>query len=253
MEQTDKNKTLIRDVYKKIIGERDTTLVHKIVAEDYIQHNPMVKTGRTGLLESLEMLKKFPKPDSDHKPFVRIFAEDDYVVVHTLVDIFGTKKMLVDLFRIEAGIIREHWDAIEDVFSDIGINGNSVIGGPVQIEDIHLTAINRALVGEYHHTVVCDRIFEMIDAFVAADVIQHQPQVANGMKALADYLHTCIIENTFRIIGEGNFVLAQSKGTIDNSAYVFYDIYRIAAGKIAEHWCVKQMIPKVMAHDNGMI
>lgn len=253
MKQTEKNKTLIREVYKKIIGERDTALVLKIIAENYIQHNPMVKTGRTGLLESLEMLKKFPEPDSDHKPFVRMFAEGDYVVLHSLVDIFGSKKMLVDLFTVEAGIIMEHWDAIEDVSSEIGMNGDSVIDGPVQLGDEHLTESNKALVSEYCKTVVRERKFDGITRFVTEDIIQHHPTVANGANALSGYLESIFIQKTFRIIGEGNFVLTQSQGRFNDLPYVFYDIYRIAAGKIAEHWSVKQMIPRVMAHNNGMI
>lgn len=253
IKRTEINKALIRDVYRKIIGERDTALVHKIIAEDYIQHNPMVKTGRSGLLEALEMLKKFPKAESNHKPFTRMFAQDDYVVLHMLVEIFGSKKLVVELFRIEGGMIAEHWDAIEDIAFDTGVNGNTVIGGPVEITDIHLTATNKSLVADYCATVVAGRRYEKITGYVLQDLIQHHPQLENGIEALAVHLQTFSLENVVRIISEGNFVLTQSKGMINSSPHVFYDIYRIETGKIAEHWSVKQIIPDVMAHGSGMI
>ena len=251
--QTEINKALIRDVYKKIIGERNSALVHKIIAEDYIQHNPLVKTGRSGLLESLEMLKRFPKSENNNKPFIRMFAQDDYVVLHMQMEIFGSKKIMVELFRVKDGLLAEHWDAIEDIAADTGVNGNAVIGGPVEITDMHLTKANKALIADYCESVVVGRKYEMIASYVSGNLIQHHPHLENGVKALSAYLGVVTLEKPARIIGEGNFVLTQSRGVINNSPHVLYDVYRIDAGKIAEHWSVKQLIPDVMAHRNGMI
>ncbi len=44
------------------------------------------------------------------------------------------------------------------------------------------------------------------------------------------------------VLGEGNFVLAVSEGTFAGQPTSFYDLFRVANGKIAEHWDVMETI-----------
>ena len=55
-----------------------------------------------------------------------------------------------------------------------------------------------------------------------------------------------------RILGEGNFILAQSEGHWNGKPQAFYDLFRIKDGMIVEHWDIIQEIPAEMAHENGM-
>jgi predicted SnoaL-like aldol condensation-catalyzing enzyme len=55
-----------------------------------------------------------------------------------------------------------------------------------------------------------------------------------------------------RILGEGNFVLAQSEGKWNGKTQAFYDLFPIENGKIVEHWDIIQEVPAIMTHDNGM-
>ena len=38
------------------------------------------------------------------------------------------------------------------------------------------------------------------------------------------------------VIGEGNFVLTMSEGSIGGDAMAFYDLFRLQEGLIVEHW-----------------
>jgi predicted SnoaL-like aldol condensation-catalyzing enzyme len=54
-------------------------------------------------------------------------------------------------------------------------------------------------------------------------------------------------------MGEGNFVLTVSEGEWSGKDHVFYDLFRMEGGKIAEHWDVIQAIPtENLANTNTM-
>jgi predicted SnoaL-like aldol condensation-catalyzing enzyme len=55
------------------------------------------------------------------------------------------------------------------------------------------------------------------------------------------------------VLGEGNFVLVVSEGHLAGAHTAFYDLFRVADGKIAEHWDVIQAIPprEEWKNDNG--
>ena len=246
------NKQIVIDFYKKIIGEQDLEYARKIVTENYIQHNPQVKTGKDGFLEAIEFLKKMPKPKNPTKPFMRIIADNEYVVAHLSVEFGNHKKIVLDMFRLENGLIAEHWDAIQDK-SEISLNGNSEIEGPILIENEKATLQNKKIVSDFTEQVLIGGNFELLESFVSTDLIQHNPKINHGLKSFEQYYQKMRIQKVHRIIGQGNFVVTQSKSTINKKDFVFYDIYRLNNGLIIEHWAVSQIIPKVMAHNNGMI
>jgi len=55
------------------------------------------------------------------------------------------------------------------------------------------------------------------------------------------------------VLGEGNFVLVVSEGSLADNHSSFYDLFRVADGKIAEHWDTIETIPprEVWKNDNG--
>ena len=56
-----------------------------------------------------------------------------------------------------------------------------------------------------------------------------------------------------RVLGEGDFVLVVSEGSLAGDHSSFYDLFRVAGGKIAEHWDTIETIPprEVWKNDNG--
>jgi predicted SnoaL-like aldol condensation-catalyzing enzyme len=56
-----------------------------------------------------------------------------------------------------------------------------------------------------------------------------------------------------RILAEGNFVLTVSEGSVNGIHSSFFDLFRVAHGKIVEHWDTAEAIPprSEWKNDNG--
>ena len=56
-----------------------------------------------------------------------------------------------------------------------------------------------------------------------------------------------------RVLAEGSFVLSVSEGSLGGVHSSFYDLFRIAEGKIVEHWDTIEAIPprSDWKNDNG--
>ena len=56
-----------------------------------------------------------------------------------------------------------------------------------------------------------------------------------------------------RVLADGNFVLAVSEGSLDGAHTSFYDLYRVAGGKLVEHWDTIETVPprSEWKNDNG--
>lgn len=110
MSRTEKNKGLVTTLFDIIYGTSlvDIALIDRLVAEDYIQHNPLVGQGREGLRSFLHQIVPEPKElDAVGTLAVNLIAEGDYVVRQEM----RTNGMLVDIFRVKDGLLQEHWDA----------------------------------------------------------------------------------------------------------------------------------------------
>ena len=252
--QVESNKEIVHTFYRQVIGQQDETLADQLLTDDYIQHNPMVKTGKAGFFETLAFLKQMPKPENPKNPIVRTIAEGEYVALHLSVEIMGTQKVVIDLFRIEDGKLAEHWDAMED-HPATTVNGNTMTDGVMDIDEQANAAENKEVVAAYYQSVWLDKQGDALPSFIAEDLVQHSPEIDNGIDGLQAYVASddLVVQQVHRLIAEGDFVVAQLEVLVQNTPYVLYEILRLADGKIAEQWRVKQAIPETMAHDNGMI
>jgi predicted SnoaL-like aldol condensation-catalyzing enzyme len=114
------NLALVRGLFDEVLNPMDSSAVDRFIAADYIQHNPNVETGRAPLKAFLDFIRR-ENPQGVHD-VKRMFADGDHVIVHYHVrrwpDDIGWA--VIDIFRIENGLIAEHWDVAQDV----------VTGGP---------------------------------------------------------------------------------------------------------------------------
>jgi len=114
--QLEANKRLVFDFYCKAFQTYNMELVPEYMAEDYIQHNPNVPTGRQAFIDYFSQFEQ--KPEEDRiEGLVNMVAEGDYVVLSFRVEYpdpefpEGTYTTTwFDMFRIEDGKLAEHWD-----------------------------------------------------------------------------------------------------------------------------------------------
>lgn len=85
-------------------------VLDELVAEDYVQHNPHAAPGREGLREFFRYILALPVSQRITKEgslAVNLIAEGDFVVRQDI----RTNGMLIDVYRLENGVLVEHWDA----------------------------------------------------------------------------------------------------------------------------------------------
>lgn len=104
------NKEIVLNFYRDVWNAHDDSKVANYVCEDYKQHNPTVEQGRQGLLNFLKVF--FPK-QAKHD-IVLALEDGDLVAVYVYVSFNdGSKAIVTDIYRLENGIIVEHWDSVQ--------------------------------------------------------------------------------------------------------------------------------------------
>jgi predicted SnoaL-like aldol condensation-catalyzing enzyme len=136
------NKNIVAQFYKEVIGKRDTSLIYTLVREDYIQHSPAGKDGRAGLLEMVEYLKTLPPSIEPQSPVKMLLADDDMVAGLLDIKFMGKRMLVLDLFRLQDGMLAEHWDAVQEISSDIVIPHFNVD------EQVQGAEVNKELIGK---------------------------------------------------------------------------------------------------------
>ena len=251
------NTAVVVELFEKVFGQGDRDAVNRLIGKGYVQHSTMAGDGRQGLLKLLDAMAGLPQPPRvDVK---RAIADGDYVALHSEYDWGNKKQAVVDLFRLEEGVIVEHWDAMQDVV-EVTASGRTMFDGPTAIADPDRTAANKALVQAFVEEILIGGRFDQIGNYFDGDTyIQHNPNVPDGLSGLFKAIEemgklgiTMVYTRLHRVIGEGNVILTQSEGMFAGQSTAYYDLFRVENEKIAEHWDVMQGIPAEMPHGNGM-
>jgi predicted SnoaL-like aldol condensation-catalyzing enzyme len=114
------NKKLVFDMYRAIINAGRADLADKFFTESYIQHNPNVASGRQALVDYIRKTRPTrPIPEVIGFPLISIVAEGDMVLVASVEYQDDSEKpgekyttTHFDLYRMENGLIAEHWDNV---------------------------------------------------------------------------------------------------------------------------------------------
>jgi len=124
-ELLEKNKKVVRDFYEEVFRKRDLAAVDRFMDDNYIQHNPDTRQGKTGFVD---FHKGFFSAIPDFCATInQIVAEGDLVYVYNTIT--GThagagflnhpptgnkiKFDAVDMFRLREGKLCEHWDVAD--------------------------------------------------------------------------------------------------------------------------------------------
>ena len=122
--QEEANLALVLGMFEHVLNPMDSSAVDRFISPDYIQHNQSVEPGVASLKAFLDMIKR-QTPEAVHD-VKRAFVDGDHVTVHYHVRRWQGDLgwAVIDLFRVEDGLIIEHWDVMQDVIEG-GPNPNS--------------------------------------------------------------------------------------------------------------------------------
>jgi predicted SnoaL-like aldol condensation-catalyzing enzyme len=250
---SESNKGKVKDLLKSI-ETGDAGPVAYINPVKYTQHNLAVADGLQGFGALLQQLPK----GSARVNTVRVFRDGDYVFAHTDYNFFGP-KIGIDIFRFEDGRIVEHWDNLQEKPGSANPSGHTMTDGPTEAKDLDKTEANKTLVRSFVEDILVSGRMEKLAGYIDADnYTQHNPQIGDGLsglgaalKAMAEQGVTMKYDTVHRVLGEGDFVLAASEGTFGGRHTSFYDLFRVANGKIVEHWDTIETIPAKPEWKNG--
>jgi predicted SnoaL-like aldol condensation-catalyzing enzyme len=119
---------------------------------------------------------------------------------------------------------------------------------------------NRRLVTSMYESVLKPLDSTQVDEFFARDYIQHSPLAATGAQGLKDFLDWARARSPAaehrvkRMFVDGDYVIAHVHVIINpgEPGNAVVDIFRVANGRIAEHWDVAQEVPAESANANGI-
>jgi predicted SnoaL-like aldol condensation-catalyzing enzyme len=118
---------------------------------------------------------------------------------------------------------------------------------------------NKAMVLAFYEKIVNQRDFEGARGYVGSYYKQHRADVADGLDGLRDFMERSkqatpeLHAEIKRVLADGDFVVLHSHVTRSRgdrgSKHV--DIFRLADGKVVEHWDIDQPIAETALNPNG--
>ncbi|MGA2279278.1 MAG: nuclear transport factor 2 family protein [Verrucomicrobiota bacterium] len=117
--QTERNKALVLEFWRVVFEAQNVEAATNYLAEDYIQHNPLAKTGRAGFVEFFSKIWEHPRPVAPtlRNPPELVIAEGDLVTLvwkRRLPEPADKTKTYeafwFDVLRVKDGKLVEHWD-----------------------------------------------------------------------------------------------------------------------------------------------
>jgi predicted SnoaL-like aldol condensation-catalyzing enzyme len=129
LDQTEANKALAVALVQDVLMGRDPArITDYISSESYAQHNPMIADGLGGIISAVEALT------AQGNMFVyteihAVLGEGNFVLTVSEGEWSGQTHAFYDLFRMEDGMIVEHWDVIQPVLTEGLANTNGMFTG----------------------------------------------------------------------------------------------------------------------------
>ena len=113
---TERNKKVVRDFYTTVLIGRDVDAAPKFVRADYIQHNPQVPAGLKGFMDTFRERFAQKLPPDYKRELLNVVGDNDIVITYMRQTWTGKdgqhhQALGFDMFRVQDGMIAEHWDA----------------------------------------------------------------------------------------------------------------------------------------------
>lgn len=256
--QEQANLELVSEWWRTVLMAGHSELADQYMAEDYIQHNPNIDTGRAGLLGAPFMQREggdIP-PELDPAPVVQ-FAKGDYVVY--VWEREGTDPNddtqtylynFFDIVRVENGMVQEHWDSVyksstEPVVAGIGPRPVSLPNTPAEQENEDIAKALFKDILQYGNLDLAEQV-------MAPGYIQHNPNVPTGRDGFVEFFSQ--FAQAEPIMDAWNDEPELTLTSNDIVLYMFarysedpadpsqvykwnwFDMVRVSDGLVQEHW-----------------
>jgi len=255
------NLQFVLDWWREVIQSRHLELAPKYQAEDYIQHNINIQTGREGFVKFFGSLgPPVPIQPTLTQPPAIAFAKGDYVVViweregKDPADPSKTYKYnTYDLLRLRNGKVQEHWDwalkqpKIPYGGAPDGVDYDKVTFtlSPQEKKNLEIATVEFKDILQYGHVELAEKV-------MAPTYIQHNPNVATGRQPFVDFFSRIRKPEPIKAewkdkpeltIVSGSYVFMMFKQTQKDPddpsktypAY-WFDMVRVDNGLVQEHW-----------------
>ena len=188
------NLKFVLDWWRDVLQARHLELAPKYQAENYIQHNINVPTGRAGFVQFFgrPARRSTPIPDKLANPPVVQFAKGDFVVLvweregKDPADPSKTYKYnTYDMLRIENGKVQEHWDYAQkakggptaarrtaSTTSKVTFNHSAQ-----EQKNLEIATVEFKDILQYGHVELAEKV-------MAPTYIQHNPNVPTGPRGV---------------------------------------------------------------------
>jgi predicted SnoaL-like aldol condensation-catalyzing enzyme len=263
------NKRLLFDMWRTVLNAGHLERADEFVAENYVQHSPFQRSGRQALKDVFAVIPRRDEIPAQMRPApVTILAENDLVVfvaVEALPEPDGSGSYTTthfNLFRVANGQLAAHWHP--DQTPPCPDLPSAADGGPQPVTGAAGTAQyalleaadstlarNKRLVFDAWRQLFDAGREELVDLYLAPDYVDHNPHGASGRAGartwfarIADRpIATALDRELVAMIAEGDLVVLVQKLTLPNprragDSYTTtqIDMFRIADGRLAEHW-----------------
>ncbi len=264
--QDKKNLDMVLEWWRVVIQGGHLDQTSKYQAEDYIQHNPNVNTGRAGFVEFFSKFSKpkDPIPDKIVNPPVAMGAKGDYVWL-----IWETEQKdprdpsktyhsnSFDVLRIQNGKVQEHWDSAMKMPGSGSVNTGVSPKPPMQWNTGKLSKqedMTLALATEELKDMLQYGHLELADKTMDPGYIQHNPMVPQGRDGFKAFMSArpgrkpqeikpewpnppalTLIDGPYSVM-----MWDRMAKDPDNPSKMYtwnhYDVVRMENGHIKEHW-----------------
>jgi predicted SnoaL-like aldol condensation-catalyzing enzyme len=255
------NLQFVLDWWREVIQSRHVELAPKYQAEDYIQHNINIQTGRDGFMKFFGSLgPAVPIQPTLAPPPAIAFAKGDYVVViweregKDPADPSKTYKYnTYDLLRLRNGKVQEHWDwALKQPKIPYGGAPDGIDYDAVTFDlsaqerkNLEIAIVEFKDILQYGHVELAEKV-------MAPTYIQHNPNVPTGRAAFVEFFSRTRKPEPIKAewkdkpeitIVSGSYVFMMFKRENkdpDDPAKTYpaywFDMVRVDGGLIQEHW-----------------
>lgn len=112
IDKTEENRKLVSSFVDTVLIQGEIEKLDVFIADNYIEHNPSMADGRSGLKA---WLSADGAQKRSYETLHRVLAEGNFVLSVCEGFLGEVHTSFYDLFRVESGKIVEHWDTIEAV------------------------------------------------------------------------------------------------------------------------------------------